>query len=255
MPRHQIPTLFTYALAALPSPVGLRTGTAYEITDYGGNIATVVNGAWRFEYPFRTTWADRPAIGLVPVGTELQVTDYANQKWINNGTYWRPSQGRALIKQALGTLASPVAVVSGAAAGFFSIPGGSPKLPAGMIIPNSRVVGHAEVKKEGTGGNFVLGFRLGTSSDDGSMMAVSYGPSAAGDCFVTAAANFGASKTAFSTLNTNSPYQTSFSPGTAIFDKEYLVNTAVDMNVLIDISNGNAADTYKLINFSVWLEA
>ena len=75
------------SLAALPSAVGLRTGSAYEITDYGGNIATAVNGVWRFEYPFRTTWANRPPVNLVPAGTELQVTDYANQKWISDGLY------------------------------------------------------------------------------------------------------------------------------------------------------------------------
>ena len=74
------------ALAALPPSASLPTGTQYEVTDYGGNVAIVINGAWRFVAPFRTKWADRPPVGIVPAGTELQVTDYANQKFISDGT-------------------------------------------------------------------------------------------------------------------------------------------------------------------------
>ena len=35
-------------LASLPSAVGLRTGTVYEISDYGGNIAVVLHALAAF---------------------------------------------------------------------------------------------------------------------------------------------------------------------------------------------------------------
>lgn len=247
--------MFEYTLQTLPPVTGLPEGTEVFVSDCNGNIARLINGAWRYISPFTVAWASRPAADAVPVGTELQVTDYANQKWISDGASWRPAQGRVVIKQLFGSLATPIATIAAASAGFFSIPGGSPKIPAGMIVPNSRVVGHIETRKEGAASNFVLGFRLGTQQNDGSMMAVSYGPSGAGESNITTAANFGASQTSFTSSQTISPYATSYSAGNNQTDKSYLVNTAADMNVLVDISNGNAADTYKLIHLAVWLEA
>jgi len=129
----------SYTVATLPDPASLDTGTQAEVVDCGGNIATVVAGAWRFEYPFRTTWANRPPVNLVPAGTELQVTDYANQKWISDGINWRPAQGRAIITQQHGNTTQPLATLSGITQGYFTIPGGNPIIKGGMILHHSRV--------------------------------------------------------------------------------------------------------------------
>ena len=134
-------------LASLPSAALFQAITRYEISDYGGNIATAVGGVWRFEFPFRTTWANRPPVNLVPIGTELQVTDYASQKWICDGTYWRPAQGRVTIGQQWGRVGQPLASLSGSAS--FTIPGGNPLIRAGMIIPHSRVYCETFVRKDG----------------------------------------------------------------------------------------------------------
>ena len=164
MPIHQLSGLVNLQLSSLPPAVGLRSGTAYEITDYGGNIATVVAGAWRFEYPFRTTWANRPAVGLVPAGTELQVTGYANQKWISDGAYWRPAQGRAILKELHGLIAAgrQIAQLSGVSSGIFTIPGGC-KIPAGMVIPHSRLYVQADGFKSGVNGPANWRVFLGTT--------------------------------------------------------------------------------------------
>ena len=72
-----------FAADAMPDMGMLSPGAPVTVTTpYGENVATVVNGTFRYLLPFVTTWAGRPPASSVPVGTELQVTDYANQKWI-----------------------------------------------------------------------------------------------------------------------------------------------------------------------------
>ena len=160
MPKYKLPFFTPSTLARLPSSVRLLTGTVFEITDYGGNIATAVNGVWLFEYPFCTTWANRPPVNLVPAGTELQVTDYANQKFISDGTYWRPAQGRVTIVQKWGSYEKPLATLQTVATGQFTIPGGNPLIPAGMIVPHTSVRCFATIRK--VGGN--AGVRFGVIS-------------------------------------------------------------------------------------------
>jgi hypothetical protein len=147
----------TYSIGNLPPPATLGDGTTVIVTTpYGENTATVVNGAYRYLMPFVTTWDKRPWAGLVPAGTELQVTDYANQKWISDGIYWRPAQGRVTIKQKWGSYEKPLATLQTMATGQFTIPGGNPLIPAGMIVPHSSVRCFATIKK--VGGN--AGVRL-----------------------------------------------------------------------------------------------
>ena len=243
-------------LASLSPAVGLRTGTAYEITDYGGNIATAVNGVWRFEYPFRTTWANRPPVNLVPVGTELQVTDYANQKWVSDGINWRPAQGRAIITQQHGNATQPLATLSGITKGYFTIPGGNPIIKGGMILYHSRVYIEILTRKIGTGGLAVFYARLakvGASSYPDSTCAIlTLGNNNLQCIRLFSTANFGTSKTQFLT-----PQQLAPAGGAIgiIVDKASQINTDVDMEVTMTIASANVADSFELLSFAVWLEA
>lgn len=243
------------SLAALPSAVGLRTGIVYEISDYGGNIATVVNGVWRFEYPFRTTWAGRPAVDLVPVGTELQVTDYTNQKFISDGTYWRPAQGRVAISQRWGKVAYPLATLNNTSQGVFTIPGGNPLIRAGMIIPHSRVYLEALTRKEGAGGTAGFYSRLslvGASFPDATFATATIANSNLQCNRFFGSANFGTSKTQFVTSQF-------LAPGAAVtnstVDKAAQINTDADMEVSMSISAATVTDSFSLFGYSVWLEA
>lgn len=232
-------------------------GGVYNITDYGGNVAIWVNGQWRFQLPFRTDWAGRPAVGLVPVGTELQVTDYANQKWTSDGTYWRPAQGRVLLAQKSRTNAAALAVVSNSAAAQFTLPGGNPKVPAGMVIPGSKLRVEAGAVKSGATASYSIAARLGKTgitANDLAMGSVAGTTTADGTglrmdllvCFASSPSEF------FRTGNTIPMGQSSgnmFVSGSAVLD------TAADMYVSLDILSGNIADSYSLGFYSVWLEA
>lgn len=250
-------------LSDLPSASGLRTGTSFAVTDYGGNIATAVGGGniaggvWRFEFPFWTTWAGRPPVGLVPAGTELQVTDYGNQKFISDGTYWRPAQGRVLLAQKSRSSAAALAVVSGSAAVQFTLPGGNPKVPAGMVIPGSKLRAEAGVVKSGASSAYGFAARLGKTgitATDLAMGSVASSISADGTglrmdlvaCFAASPSEF------FRTGNTVPMGQ---STGNMFVSGAPTIDTASDMYVSFDILNGNIADSYSLGFYAVWLEA
>ena len=246
------------SLAALPSAVGLITGTAFEITDYGGNIATAVNGVWRFEYPFRTTWAGRPAVGLVPAGTELQVTDYGNHKWISDGANWSPVQGVVVLYDLFGLNdgTGHIARISGATSGTFAIPGGL-KIPSGMIPNGTRISAQVEITKVGGNGTANTTVTLGTlnsasdSSVSGQTIAIGTGMQALMSC----AARFGASATKFNTRNYVGEGVSQASIANVMQDRTSNINTAANMWVNVNINSANASDVFNLIGIQVKLEA
>lgn len=257
MPRYKLPFFIPRTLAELPPAIGLLTGTAFEITDYGGNIATVVNGVWRFEYPFRITWSGRPAVGLVPIGTELQVTDYANQKFISDGTYWRPAQGKVLLAQKSRTTAAAIAVISNSATGQFTIPGGNPKISGGMLIPGSKLRVEAGTVKSGATAAYTMAARLGKNGITASDLALG----SIGGAITSDAAGIRMDLVACFSTETNAFFRTGNTPpmgqtqGNMYMSSSTAIDTTADMYVTFDILNGNAADTYSLAFFSIWLEA
>ena len=245
-------------LAGLPSATGMRTGTAFAVTDYGGNIATAVNGVWRFEYPFRTTWGGRPAVGLVPAGTELQVTDYDNQKWVCDGTYWRAAQGRAVIKDLFGLLATGghVAQISGATAGLFAIPAGGCKIPAGMIIPHSRLYIQADGIKSGANGTASFIVYLGATNSVADSLAINQGVSIGNNtnALATTAARFGTATDRYNSRNWQGEGVSSASQ-ISMSDRIGNVNTNADMFVNVGVAAANAADVFNLTALQVVLES
>lgn len=258
MPIHKLHSFPPCLLADLPSVVGLPTGTAVEITNYGGNIATAVGGQWRFEYPFRTTWANRPPVNLVPVGTELQVTDYGSRKWISDGVNWRPAQGVVVLYDLFGLSdgTGHVAQISGATSGTFAIPGGL-KIPAGMISNGTKISAQVEATKVGANGtaNFSVTLGMLNSASDGVMSSIAV-PSATGSqMFASCAARFGVSTTKFNARNSLGEGVTQALPSTIMYDRINNINTAADMWINVNINSANAGDAFNLIGIQVKLEA
>lgn len=245
-------------LAGLPNPAGLRTGASFAVTDYGGNIATVVAGAWRFEYPFRTTWAGRPAVGLVPTGTELQVTDYGNRKWISDGVNWNPAQGVVVLYELFGLSdgAGHIAQISGATSGTFAIPGGL-KIPEGMIRSGTKISMQVEATKVGANGTANCTVTLGTlnSASDGAMSSLAVSAATGTQIFASCAARFGVSTTKFNTRNALGEGVSQASSANVMQDRTSNINTAADMWVNVNINSANAGDVFNLVGIQVKLEA
>ena len=247
--------MFEYTTQTLPPVTGLPEGTEIFISDCNGNIARLVNGAWRYISPFIVAWASRPAANTVPVGTEIQVTDYANQKWVSDGTVWRPAQGRVLIGQQYGKVSQPLATLNNTAQGYFTIPGGNPRIKAGMIVPNSRVYLEALTRKDGAGGP--AGFyarlaRVGASFPDATFATMTIGNTNLNCSRFFSTANFGTAKTQFLTPQYLAPAASAV--GSTV-DKSSQINTDEDMEVAMSIASANTADTFLLFGYSIWLEA
>ena len=243
----------SYNLASLPPASLFQAITRYEISDYGGNLAVAVNGAWRFSYPFRTTWTGRPDAGLVSAGTELQVTDYANQKFISDGTYWRPAQGRALIySKTADSISTPIATLS--AAGVFALPGGSPVIPAGMIAPQTKVCAVAQFRKYGSSGTVAAGVRLGTSgtTSDSYLCGGWLANTNWADLKAVGFAFFGTQSNRFITGGYQ-PENTG-NASSVFTDPTTNVDTTVAMSASPCVTVMTAGDTAALLSLQVWLE-
>jgi len=246
------------SLAALPSAIGLPTGTAVEITNYGGNVAVAVNGQWRFELPLRTTWAGRPAVGLVPAGTELQVTDYGNHKWVSDGVNWSPAQGVVVLYDLFGLNdgTGHIAQIAGATSGTFAIPSGL-KIPAGMTRRGTKILVQVEATKVGGNGAANLSVTLGTlnSASDSSIVARSVSTGTGMQVLISCAARFGSSTTKFNTRDIVGEGITQASVANVMKDRTSNINTAADMWINVNINSANAGDVFNLIGIQVKLEA
>lgn len=249
---------FVFTAATLPDPATLTPGATVFVGDYGGNVAVAVNGQWRFELPFRTTWAGRPPVSLVPVGTELQVTDYANQKWISDGTYWRPAQGVVVLYDLFGLNdgTGHIAQISGVTSGTFAIPGGL-KIPAGMIRNGTKISVQLEATKVGGNGTASTTVTLGTlnTASDSSVIGLNVSIGTGMQVLISCAARFGSSATKYNTRNYVGEGVSQASMANVMQDRTSNINTAADMWVNVNINSANAGDVFNLIGIQVKLEA
>lgn len=245
-------------LASLPPAALFQAITRYEISDYGGNIATVVNGVWRFEYPFRTTWDGRPAVNLVPVGTELQVTDYGNRKWISDGANWSPAQGVVALYDMYGLNdgTGHIAQISSATSGTFAIPGGL-KIPAGMIHNGTKISVQVEAAKVGGNGKANATVTLGTlnSASDSSIVVQNMNSSTGMQALISCSARFGSSAIKFNTRDYVGEGVTQGTIANVMKDRTSNIDTDADMWVNVNINSANAGDVFNLVGIQVKLEA
>ena len=245
--------MFEYTLQTLPPVTGLPEGTEIFISDCNGNIARLINGAWRYISPFIVAWDSRPAANAVPVGTEIQVTDYANQKWVSDGTYWIPAQGRVVLSQQCAAPEAPLSVVTGATDSQFTLATAAKRIPAGMLIPKSSLVLNGELVKTGTNGVFTPYIRFGTSDSYVDTTAYRAGmPNTTGllvrmaaKCRLDASGNY-----AYTTSVVTEP-----GSGSQWSSSSQNFNPAVDMFMSLHVRGANAADSFALVASSIILEA
>ena len=111
-----------------------------------------------------TTWANRPAAASYP-GIVIKVSDYMYAEYYSDGTNYRPVGAQLIYHGVFGTLASPTCTVA-AANTKFTIPGGAPTIPAGMVNSTSRLRTQASMYKVGANGTCQTTLYFGTSGDN-----------------------------------------------------------------------------------------
>lgn len=100
-----------------------------------------------FEFAYKGVWASRPAASAVPAGSKMCATDVGvggYSEWVSDGTYWRPVNGSVLLFEDRGSVASPIASLTGDGVstqiGFVIPNASSVRMPAGMAFVGSRIV-------------------------------------------------------------------------------------------------------------------
>lgn len=128
------------------------------------------------------TWAGKPAAAN-NAGNSIRITDVgpvgAGSVWISDGTNWRPIGGRVMHCAASGTVAAPLATLSGAT-GKMVLPAGdrvtagSILMPVGLPQIGQGVEVSLKCRHRGTGGAWNIVGRLGSldTSSDPSFMQV-----------------------------------------------------------------------------------
>ncbi|MFZ5548082.1 MAG: hypothetical protein ACOZJX_05255 [Pseudomonadota bacterium] len=200
-------------------------------------------------------WADLNAYDYLKAipGAEAFAWDIGDRGiWlVADGTYWRPRDGRQPIVQRFGSLAAPLASLTGAASGVLALPK-VPEFPAGLIAPNSRVVAQVDVARAGANGTATVAVRLGTAGTtaDSSLYQASMAATDGLIAQIHQSARFGVSATSFySLLNTNQNAQ-----ATNGADRSTNVNTAAKMTCNVTISSANTLDTFSVLGYSILLE-
>ena len=247
-----------FTAATLPDPSNLPNGWCVGVADYNGNIATVVNGGWKFNFPFKTNWSAKPPASVVPIGSELIATDYRNRKWTSNGSIWTPNQGVMTLYSLFGLNdgVGQVAQLSGITSGIFAIPGNL-KIPAGMIPANSKVSIQTIVTKVGGNGTAVCNINLGTSgtSSDPKVSGMTISIATGTQYFSKSSARFGSSTTKFNTQDYLGDGISQAGSAGIMQDRVTNIDTTQDMYITVSITAANSADIFNLIGIQIKLES
>ena len=185
-----------------------------------------------------------PAASISP-GTTCMVKDYAYQRWVWDGTYWKPMQGRARINGGNG---SPLATLSGIASGLFALP--AITIPVGMFFDGATIRAEVMLKKTtstATWGAMAYIGPLGTSSDLNFGIISNSAPANActrlsSVAVITSGSILGSRYTGPHGVDTGAASVAA-------------VSMATDLKVSLGVAFANVADTFHLQSYLVTLEA
>jgi hypothetical protein len=212
------------------------------------------NGIWRSQQGGiqKYTWATKPAIASLPSYTPILITDVGvgGSLWHHDGTDWHPTATEVVLAAKGGTVATPLASLSGIAVDTkFTLPADI-LIPGGMIIPETaHLIVDALFQRLGTGGANLWKMHVGTANTIGDA-ATSHASTAVNAQGLRARHAFvfpttSAVMTDRQAFNTNA--------GFVGADLSTNIDTDADMYVNFSVGSANAADTYQLFSYSVIL--
>lgn len=200
-------------------------------------------------------WDDRPAASS-NTSRVIRITDVgpagAGSHWVSDGTYWRPVNGSIVLQKQSGSIATPLAAVTGVTSSML-VPSKSRIIPAGMLIPgDAQLKIEAMFRRTGANATATLNVHLGTNktSGDNTCYAFSYAATNLLDIFAAPTVDVAEAQ-----RFTYSGWQVQGGSGNAstFGDKTTAFNTATEMGVSFSISGANAADSFALIGYRVTL--
>ena len=201
------------------------------------------------------TWATRPSAVANP-GVTIRISDVgpsiAGSHWVSDGTYWRPVNGQIVLQKQSGSIATPLAAVTGVTTSML-VPSRSIIIPAGMLIPgDSQIKIEAGFRRTGANATATLNAHIGTNKTSGDNSAYSFTFGATNLLDILMAPTVDVSE---ATRFTSSNWQISGGSGNAstFSDKTTAFNTTAAMGITFSVSGANAADAFALIQYKVTL--
>ena len=256
--RNEIVRTQTNATTGLPELLGPdgvipvaqwnAAGTALVDPVSGGLIGLV---------PASYTWAGKPAASSSNAGQSIRITDVGNSAsgslWQSDGTIWRPVNGRVLLGSDFGSLAAPIATISGVTSGGFVLPLENPSIPANLLPVGARININVMLRRRGANATASWSTRLGVNGGAGDQQVLNLSTSASDSKDYSANLSLGiTSSGSFTTQGWLAPQASGTS---AIADKvNAAIDTTAEMFVSFDIFNANVSDSFDLISYSVSLE-
>lgn len=215
-------------------------------------VAASVAGEGSSQSQFNSSaFASLPAAAS-STGMIYAVTDFPGSPLFkSNGTRWFPVGGSVVTYQKSGSLAAPLATITASTAAQFSIAGGFPVIPAGILAAHSMVRVTGFIRKNGANATAVASVRMGTAGTTGdSAILGNTITNVDNRQFWFFADTFFSSATVFDAPGFMVPnnFQTA-----AIVDRTTNVNTAAAMTISLDISSANASDSFDLVSLQVVL--
>lgn len=189
-------------------------------------------------------------------GARIRITSLRNAEFYSDGTNWRPAGGRQSLYYNQGSLASPLATMTGTgAAQTFTLPE-TLLIPANIIPPNSKVYAEVIIKRGGTAQGFTEVVCLGTANtcvSDQSFIGQTIANVDGNETRLFGAAQFFNSATSFLSMGSLVPNSTTTANQILKISQ---INTAADMYVSIGCSNTTfiAPDIANLISYHIWIE-
>ena len=158
-----------------------------------------------------------------------------------------------VIANVWGTVASPIATISGSTGTLFTLPADI-VIPANIIPDYGRLWVEARVKRTGANATAQLDAYLGTAktSSDSLLGRVQATATDGHLVWLFSPALFNTSASNFFAGGTSAP-QASTGGGTAV-DRSTNINRQAVMYVTLGMSSANALDAFALIGYRVWLE-
>lgn len=200
------------------------------------------------------TWANAVAAVASLSGKTIFISDVGaggGSFWWSDGTKLRPVSGRVCIARASGSLATPLATISGSTGASFAL--SAITIPPALLIPGkSAVLVSAHIRRRNANATAVALARLGSlnTTSDNTLFGVTSGATNNQDIDIFGRAAI-ATQTTFSAMLFGSPAAWS---NTATVDRSTNFDTSVANYVQLGISSASASDAFDLIDYSVWVE-
>jgi hypothetical protein len=126
-------------VAATGAATGAAAGAAFGADRTPAAEVAATAAASVASVAYSGTWSGRPAAGSAGMGAEIAITDVPAggvSRWVSDGSTWRTVSGCVLLYAQGKGYSDPLGSVTwGRAAVTMAIPGGSIKIPAGLIEP------------------------------------------------------------------------------------------------------------------------